>query len=176
MLKLCQVLFFFQTFFLPLFLDDYDRFLFIYLCPSVTKLLKVKVLLQMPIQVKVKRPEYQVRIISDCWNSCFRSVQYVTSSYYIAGVSSALLQSYADPGCVQSAPGNSLAPPAMLQFAKTRKLSVERSDPRKYGSFSLLPWDAFLKCLWHVNAFQICSEYSCWRLTQYSSGAWALSS
>ncbi|GMP23858.1 hypothetical protein CsSME_00001312 [Camellia sinensis var. sinensis] len=38
--------------------------------------------------------------------------------------------SYADPECVQSVPGSNLAPPAMLQFAKTRKLSVERSDPR----------------------------------------------
>ncbi|XP_024018942.1 polycomb group protein EMBRYONIC FLOWER 2 isoform X2 [Morus notabilis] len=45
-------------------------------------------------------------------------------------VSSALLLSNADPGCVQSTCGNNLAPPAMLQFAKTRKLSVERSDPR----------------------------------------------
>ncbi|PON83353.1 Polycomb protein, VEFS-Box [Trema orientale] len=35
-----------------------------------------------------------------------------------------------DPACVQSTSGNNLAPPAMLQFAKTRKLSVERSDPR----------------------------------------------
>ncbi|XP_058207511.1 polycomb group protein EMBRYONIC FLOWER 2 isoform X7 [Rhododendron vialii] len=35
-----------------------------------------------------------------------------------------------DPECVQSLPGSNLGPPAMLQFAKTRKLSVERSDPR----------------------------------------------
>ncbi|EXB52106.1 hypothetical protein L484_024656 [Morus notabilis] len=48
----------------------------------------------------------------------------------ISVVSSALLLSNADPGCVQSTCGNNLAPPAMLQFAKTRKLSVERSDPR----------------------------------------------
>ncbi|BBH01589.1 VEFS-Box of polycomb protein [Prunus dulcis] len=45
-------------------------------------------------------------------------------------VSSSLPQSCADPGCVQSISGNNFAPPAMLLFAKTRKLSVERSDPR----------------------------------------------
>ncbi|XP_057782161.1 polycomb group protein EMBRYONIC FLOWER 2 isoform X1 [Salvia miltiorrhiza] len=44
--------------------------------------------------------------------------------------SSATAHSYADPECVQSLPGSNLAPPALLQFAKTRKLSVERSDPR----------------------------------------------
>ncbi|XP_052174160.1 polycomb group protein EMBRYONIC FLOWER 2-like isoform X2 [Diospyros lotus] len=47
-----------------------------------------------------------------------------------AGVSTGTAQSFADPECVQSVPGSNLAPPAMLQFAKTRKLSVERSDPR----------------------------------------------
>lgn len=35
-----------------------------------------------------------------------------------------------DPDCIQSIAGSSLAPPAMLQFAKTRKLSIERSDCR----------------------------------------------
>ncbi|KAG8390222.1 hypothetical protein BUALT_Bualt01G0061400 [Buddleja alternifolia] len=45
-------------------------------------------------------------------------------------VSSATAHSYADPECVQSLPGSNLAPPALLQFAKTRKLSAERSDPR----------------------------------------------
>ncbi|KAM7272302.1 hypothetical protein ACFE04_026965 [Oxalis oulophora] len=35
-----------------------------------------------------------------------------------------------DADSVQSVPGNNLAPPTMLQFAKTRKLSVERSDAR----------------------------------------------
>ncbi|KAL0382259.1 UNVERIFIED_CONTAM: Polycomb group protein EMBRYONIC FLOWER 2 [Sesamum calycinum] len=45
-------------------------------------------------------------------------------------VSSATAHSYADPECVQSLPGSNLTPPALLQFAKTRKLSVERSDPR----------------------------------------------
>lgn len=39
---------------------------------------------------------------------------------------------YTDPDSVQSASGSTLAPPALLQFAKSRKLSVERSDPRKY--------------------------------------------
>lgn len=36
----------------------------------------------------------------------------------------------ADPDCMQSISGSSLVPPAMLQFAKTRKLSIERSDCR----------------------------------------------
>ena len=135
---------------------------FFFFCRSVTKLLKEKnLLLQMPIQVKVKRPESQVGIISECWNWCVRNVQFVISTYYVAGVSSALPQSYADPGCVQSAPGNSLAPPAMLQFAKTRKLSVERLDPRKYGSLSLLLGHAFLQCLWHVDLLEI---YTCYFL------------
>ncbi|CAN6558390.1 unnamed protein product [Malus baccata var. baccata] len=46
------------------------------------------------------------------------------------GVSSSTPQSYGDPGCVQSVSGNNFATPAMLVFAKTRKLSVERPDPR----------------------------------------------
>ncbi|XP_057475999.1 polycomb group protein EMBRYONIC FLOWER 2-like isoform X4 [Actinidia eriantha] len=57
-------------------------------------------------------------------------VEHDTSSPNVTGISSATAHSYADPECVQSLPGSSLAPPAMLQFAKTRKLSVERSDPR----------------------------------------------
>lgn len=55
-----------------------------------------------------------------------------TSSPNATGVSSATGHSYPDADCMQSLPGSSVAPPAMLQFAKTRKLSVERSDPRKY--------------------------------------------
>lgn len=62
---------------------------------------------------------------------------YVTSSFNVAGVSSGIPHSYTDPGCVQSLSANNLAPPAMLQFAKTRKLSIERSDPRKYVCFSI---------------------------------------
>lgn len=45
------------------------------------------------------------------------------------GGSSATAHSYADLECAQSAPGSNLAPPSVLQFAKTRKLSAERSDP-----------------------------------------------
>ncbi|KAJ6703345.1 POLYCOMB GROUP PROTEIN [Salix viminalis] len=37
---------------------------------------------------------------------------------------------YPDAECAQLVPGNNLAPPAMLQFAKTRKLSIERPDMR----------------------------------------------
>ncbi|KAJ8752953.1 hypothetical protein K2173_008688 [Erythroxylum novogranatense] len=46
----------------------------------------------------------------------------------VVGVSGAALQAFPDIERVQLASGNNLAPPAMLQFAKTRKLSVERSD------------------------------------------------
>lgn len=60
-----------------------------------------------------------------------QSLQFVSSIFYAAGVSSSIPQSYADPGCVQSVSGNNFAS-SMLLFAKTRKLSVERSDPRKY--------------------------------------------
>nr|AJD87509.1 embryonic flower 2a [Dimocarpus longan] len=56
--------------------------------------------------------------------------QLVPSSFNIPGLSSAVAQSYTDPECIQSVSGNNLAPPAVLQFAKTRKLSIERSDPR----------------------------------------------
>lgn len=57
-------------------------------------------------------------------------VERVLSSHNVPGVSSATVQSNADPECVQSGPASNLAPPALLQFAKTRKLSIERSDPR----------------------------------------------
>ncbi|KAJ8426413.1 hypothetical protein Cgig2_023529 [Carnegiea gigantea] len=43
-----------------------------------------------------------------------------------------------DPDCMQSISGSSLVPPAMLQFAKTRKLSIERSDCRKSVIVSIL--------------------------------------
>ncbi|PWA76072.1 polycomb protein, VEFS-Box [Artemisia annua] len=45
-------------------------------------------------------------------------------------ISSATGVSFTEPDSVQSVPGSKLAPPVMLQFAKTRKLSVEQSDPR----------------------------------------------
>ncbi|KAK4838744.1 hypothetical protein QYF36_016104 [Acer negundo] len=56
--------------------------------------------------------------------------QPVPSSFNVAEVSSAAAQSCTDPECLQSVSGNNLTPPAMLQFAKTRKLSIERYDPR----------------------------------------------
>ncbi|XP_021721764.1 polycomb group protein EMBRYONIC FLOWER 2-like isoform X2 [Chenopodium quinoa] len=40
------------------------------------------------------------------------------------------LNAVPDPDCIQSVSGSSIAPPALLQFAKTRKLSMERSDFR----------------------------------------------
>ncbi|KAF9689132.1 hypothetical protein SADUNF_Sadunf01G0059800 [Salix dunnii] len=52
------------------------------------------------------------------------------SRYYVAGVSGSVSQASLDAECVQMVPGNNLAPPAMLQFAKTRKLSIERPDMR----------------------------------------------
>ncbi|OMO52251.1 Polycomb protein, VEFS-Box [Corchorus olitorius] len=56
--------------------------------------------------------------------------QHVPSSFNVAGVSGAAGQSYSDSERLQSVPGNNLAPPALLQFAKTRKLSMERPDPK----------------------------------------------
>lgn len=56
--------------------------------------------------------------------------QHVPSSFNVAGVSNAVAQLYTDPE-YQLLSGNNLAAPAMLQFAKTRKLSIERSDSRK---------------------------------------------
>ncbi|KAJ6714226.1 POLYCOMB GROUP PROTEIN [Salix viminalis] len=47
------------------------------------------------------------------------------SRFYVAGVSGSAAQASPDAECVQMVPGNNLAPPAMLQFAKTRKLSIE---------------------------------------------------
>lgn len=49
----------------------------------------------------------------------------------VVGVSGSAAHAYPDAECAQLVPGNNLAPPAMLQFAKTRKLSIERSDMRK---------------------------------------------
>ncbi|XWS36991.1 hypothetical protein CRYUN_Cryun19dG0004900 [Craigia yunnanensis] len=56
--------------------------------------------------------------------------QHLPSSFNVAGVSGAG-QSYSDSERVQSVSGNNLAPPAFLQFAKTRKISMERSDPSR---------------------------------------------
>lgn len=88
---------------------------------------------QMLILVKVIRPEYQVKWFAVFQNDwlVLQSLQFVSSIFYVAGVSSSMPQSYVDPGCVQSVSGNNFAS-SMLLFAKTRKLSVERSDPRKY--------------------------------------------
>ncbi|KAI4351274.1 hypothetical protein L6164_005650 [Bauhinia variegata] len=46
------------------------------------------------------------------------------------GVSSPTLAVHADPDYIQLISENNLGPPAVLQFAKTRKLSADRSDPR----------------------------------------------
>ncbi|KAB1204126.1 Polycomb group protein EMBRYONIC FLOWER 2, partial [Morella rubra] len=67
---------------------------------------------------------------NDLQNATVAAEECVNFEFNIAGVSSAAQQLHADPDCVQSIAGNNLAPPTMLQFAKTRKLSIERSDPR----------------------------------------------
>ncbi|MCL7051584.1 hypothetical protein MKW94_027719 [Papaver nudicaule] len=54
----------------------------------------------------------------------------VASSPNVTAFSNAIAQSTGVPESLQPAAGSNLAPPPMLQFAKTRKLSVERSDPR----------------------------------------------
>ncbi|XP_071711847.1 polycomb group protein EMBRYONIC FLOWER 2-like isoform X2 [Rutidosis leptorrhynchoides] len=45
-------------------------------------------------------------------------------------ISNANSVSVTEPDSVHSVSGSNLTPPTMLQFAKTRKLSIERSDPR----------------------------------------------
>lgn len=59
-------------------------------------------------------------------------LEYNTSSPNATGCSSASASAhlYADPECIQSASVSNTAPPAMLQFPKTRKLSLESSDLR----------------------------------------------
>lgn len=57
-------------------------------------------------------------------------VEHDASSPIAAGVSSGTAHSHVDPESLQSLPGSSLAASTMLQFAKTRKLSAERSDPK----------------------------------------------
>ncbi|KAI3962573.1 hypothetical protein MKW92_006514 [Papaver armeniacum] len=52
------------------------------------------------------------------------------SSNWQISFSNAIAQSPGGPESLQPAAGNTLAPPPMPQFAKKRKLSVERSDPR----------------------------------------------
>ncbi|KAJ6703346.1 POLYCOMB GROUP PROTEIN EMBRYONIC FLOWER 2-RELATED [Salix viminalis] len=52
------------------------------------------------------------------------------SNVDVVGVSGSAAHAYPDAECAQLVPGNNLAPPAMLQFAKTRKLSIERPDMR----------------------------------------------
>ncbi|XP_021634883.1 polycomb group protein EMBRYONIC FLOWER 2 isoform X2 [Manihot esculenta] len=56
--------------------------------------------------------------------------EHVPCSFDDVGASGSAIQAYPDPDCVHSASGNNFSPPAMLQFAKTRKLSIERSDLR----------------------------------------------
>ena len=82
---------------------------------------------------KVKRLKYQVRMPpSNAGIHVLMFLDYVTYSINIAGFLSTTLHSSYDPDCVQSISGHNVAP-TMLQFAKTRKLSIERADPRQYA-------------------------------------------
>ncbi|XWS51558.1 hypothetical protein CRYUN_Cryun12cG0186900 [Craigia yunnanensis] len=58
--------------------------------------------------------------------------QHLPSIFNVAGFPGTARRSYSDSERVQAVSRNNLAPPALLQFAKTRKISMERSDPRKY--------------------------------------------
>ncbi|KAG9145862.1 hypothetical protein Leryth_020198 [Lithospermum erythrorhizon] len=57
-------------------------------------------------------------------------IEHDTSSPNTTAISSATAQSFADPDCVQSLPGSNISSMPVLQFAKSRKLSLERSDTR----------------------------------------------
>ncbi|XP_039144681.1 polycomb group protein EMF2B isoform X1 [Dioscorea cayenensis subsp. rotundata] len=54
----------------------------------------------------------------------------VTSSFDTVGFCAATAQLSTSNDCSQPLSGSNLMPPTMLQFAKTRKLSIERADPR----------------------------------------------
>lgn len=56
----------------------------------------------------------------------------VTSSFDTVGFCAATAQLSTSNDCSQPLSGSNLMPPTMLQFAKTRKLSIERADPRKW--------------------------------------------
>ncbi|CAK9135102.1 unnamed protein product [Ilex paraguariensis] len=83
----------------------------------------------MNLAIGIKKINFEVgiKVFSICGRDC---AERDTSSPNVTGISTATSHSYAEPECAQPVPGSNLAPPAMLQFAKTRKLSVERSDPR----------------------------------------------
>lgn len=56
----------------------------------------------------------------------------VASSFNIQDVSIAKAQPSVDSECVKSQSGNDPLLPAGIRIAKARKLTVDRSDPRKY--------------------------------------------
>lgn len=59
-------------------------------------------------------------------------IEGVASSFNGPDVPIAMAQSSMDPECVKSLSGTDAVAPAMLHVVKSRKLSTERSDPRKY--------------------------------------------
>lgn len=90
--------------------------------------------------------------------------QHVPSSFNVAGVSGAGGQLYSDSERVQPVSGNNLGPPAFLQFAKTRKISMERSDPRKYVFILSLSLYIYVCIFSILNSFQSCALVKCFNL------------
>lgn len=83
-------------------------------------------------------------------------LEYNTPSPNATGCSSASASAhlYADPECIQSVSISNTAPPA-LQFAKTRKLSLDSSDLRKYVKLFLSVF-----CILYVSLEQIITRCS----------------
>lgn len=79
-------------------------------------------------------------------------MEYNTSSANATGCSSACASAhlYPDPECIQSVSISNTSPPSMLQFAKTRKLSLESSDLRKYVKLFLYLFYIFTMSLKHT--------------------------
>ncbi|KAL8104101.1 hypothetical protein AgCh_028363 [Apium graveolens] len=70
-------------------------------------------------------------LLSNVAEPLFPDIDLSLSLNNVTGCSSATAHSYADLECAQSTPGSNLATPSVLQLAKTRKLSAERSEARK---------------------------------------------
>ncbi|XP_031483350.1 polycomb group protein EMBRYONIC FLOWER 2 isoform X1 [Nymphaea colorata] len=77
--------------------------------------------------LKRHKAENSVLIDDRCTAEC---IQPAASSPNAAGVCAITAQDSGSAECAMPGSGSNLAPPAMLPFAKTRKLSAERADPR----------------------------------------------
>ena len=62
-----------------------------------------------------------------CASDTYSSLLFINLMYFFSGLSVA--DASVDPS--HTVHGSNLSPPTVLQFGKSRKLSVERSDPRK---------------------------------------------